>query len=373
VEVQTSKKEVIFYWGAATSAHQVEGNARNDWSDFEREHHLMPSGLASDHYHRFRDDFEIAKNLGHNAHRFSIEWSRVEPREGEFDELEIQHYRDVVAALRERGLEPFVTLWHWTVPLWFRDQGGWTNGRAPAQFARFAARIAEALPDVRFWITLNEPNVYTAHGYLRGNWPPGKRMALGQYWRANRMLAAAHKKAYALIKQKNKNAEVGITQNVIWFSRRGNFLKDFFFNHYFVRLVRGTQDFVGVNYYFSDRKTKQYSDMGWPIDPEGFYQLLRAMARYQKPLYIFENGIADAKDDRRAEFIHGHIAAMQRAMHEGYDVRGYFYWSLLDNFEWDKGFGPRFGLVEVNYETQERHIRKSAWEFKRIIEGALRT
>ncbi|MEK7650043.1 MAG: family 1 glycosylhydrolase [Patescibacteria group bacterium] len=373
METQASKKDLVFYWGAATSSHQVEGNTRNDWSDFEREHHLMPSGLAADHYHRFRDDFEIAKNLGHNAHRFSIEWSRVEPREGEWDEREIQHYRDVVTSLREHGLEPFVTLWHWTVPLWFRDHGGWINSKAPLQFTRFAARMADALPDVKFWITLNEPNVYTAHGYLRGNWPPGKRIALGQYWRANHMLASAHKKAYVLIKQKNKHAEVGIAQNVIWFSRRSNFLKDFFFNHSFVRRIHRYQDFMGVNYYFSDRNLEHKSDVQWSIDPEGLYWILKDMIRYKKPLYIFENGIANATDDRRTQFIKDHVTMMQKAMREGIDVRGYFYWSLLDNFEWADGFWPRFGLVEINYETQERSIRKSAWEYKRIIESALRS
>ena len=361
----------MFYWGAATSSHQVEGNNHNDWTEFEHEHHLTPSGLASDHYYRFRDDFEIAKHLGHNAHRFSIEWSRIEPREGEWDEREIQHYRDVVAALRERGLEPFVTLWHFAIPLWFRDEGGWTSKRAPAQFARFAGRMADALPDVKFWITLNEPNVYTAHGYLRGNWPPGKKWAFMQYYRANRVLAAAHKKAYMCIKQKNKNAEVGITQNMIWFSHRGGWLKDFFFNRYFMRLVRGYQDFVGINYYFSDRKTKQYSDIGWSIDPKGLYYALEGTRRFKKPLYIFENGIADAKDDQRAEFIKDHVAMVQKFVREGGDVRGYFYWSLLDNFEWDKGFGPRFGLVEIDYETQERHVRKSALEYKQIIESTL--
>ncbi len=369
MERESSKKDITFYWGAATSSYQVEGGNHNDWSEFEREHHLTESGLASDHYHRFRDDFEIAKDLGHNAHRFSIEWSRIEPREGEFDEKEIQHYRDVVTALRERGLEPFVTLWHWTVPLWFRDQGGWTSKKAPGQFARLAGRMADALPDVRFWITLNEPNVYTAHGYLRGNWPPGKKWALMQYRTANRMLASAHKKARVVIRQKNKNAEVGITQNVIWFSRRGSWLKDFFFNHYFVRLIGGHQDFLGINYYFSDRGTGQYSDTSWSIDPEGLGHALNTMARYKKPIYIFENGIADAKDDKRGEFILSHVGSMKDAMHNGCDVRGYFYWSLIDNFEWDKGFGPRFGLVEINYETQERHVRKSALAYKQIIEG----
>lgn len=357
-----------FFWGAATSAHQVEGNNHNDWSEFERERGLEPSGAACDHYNRFREDFDIARDLGHNAHRFSIEWSRVEPEEGKFDEKEIGHYREVIHALRERNIEPFVTLWHWTIPLWLRDKGGWTWKKTPALFARFAERMVKEFPEVKYWVTLNEPNVYTGHGYWEGNWPPGIS-SLKKLLLANHRLIRGHTLAYKTIKKIHKEACVGITQNIIWFSRWENKPKDIIWNHLFIRTIKHFQDFIGVNYYFSDRNLENKTDVQWSIDPEGLYHVLKNMRRYKKPVYILENGIANSPDTKRADFIRDHVAAMQKAMQEGADVRGYFYWSLLDNFEWDKGFWPCFGLVEVDYKTMRRTVRKSALEYQKIIES----
>jgi beta-glucosidase len=365
VEAKTQK--VNFFWGAATSSHQVEGNNHNDWSEWERAHNLELSGVACDHYNRFREDFDIAKSLGHNTHRFSIEWSRVEPEEGKFDEREIQHYRDVIAALRERDIEPFVTLWHWTVPLWFRNIGGWANNKAPAYFARYAEKIISALPEVKFLITLNETNVCTGNGYWKGIWPPGKR-SLVRYIVSNHHLSQAHIAAYKIIKKLQPDAEVGIAHNMIYFTKFGASIKRYIYNFFFLNSIRAHQDFVGVNYYFSDRDTTEKSDMGWPIDPDGFYHVLKDAARYKKPIYVTENGIADADDSRRSKFIQDHVMAMQRAMAEGIDVRGYLHWSLLDNFEWAHGFKPRFGLVEINYRTMERKIRPSAFVYKGLIE-----
>jgi len=368
-----------FFWGAATSAHQVEGGNHNDWSEFEKTRGLEQSGRACDHYNRFREDFDIAKSLGHNAHRFSLEWSRIEPEEGKFDEREIQHYRDVIATLRERGLEPFVTLWHWTVPLWFRDKGGWAWKESPKYFARYVERVVTALGDptsngevgpplVKFWITLNETNVYTGHGYWNCNRPPGKRSLL-RYIVSNHHLSQAHIAVYIAIKKINPDAEVGVAHNMIYFTKFPVWPKNFIYNHFFLRSIKKFQDFVGINYYLSDRIMKEKTDMGWSIDPDGFYHVLKDAARYKKPIYVTENGIADTKDEKRAAFIKDHVEAMQKAMREGTDVRGYFYWSLLDNFEWDKGFAPRFGLVEMDYETLERKVRPSAKEYQKIIEN----
>ncbi|OGZ50784.1 MAG: hypothetical protein A3F26_00070 [Candidatus Ryanbacteria bacterium RIFCSPHIGHO2_12_FULL_47_12b] len=368
-----------FFWGAATSAHQVEGGNHNDWSEFEKTRGLEQSGRACDHYNRFREDFDIAKSLGHNAHRFSLEWSRIEPEEGKFDEREIQHYRDVIATLRERGLEPFVTLWHWTVPLWFRDCGGWTLKESPKYFSRYVEKVVSALGDptsngevgsplVKFWITLNETNVYTGHGYWKGDWPPGER-SLVRYIVSNHHLSQAHIAAYKIIKSANPGSEIGIAHNMIYFTRVPARLKNYIYNHFFLHSIKKYQDFTGINYYFSDRDMKEKTDMGWSIDPDGFYHVLKDAARYKKPIYVTENGIADTKDEKRAAFIKDHVEAMQKAMREGTDVRGYFYWSLLDNFEWDKGFAPRFGLVEMDYETLERKVRPSAKEYQKIIEN----
>lgn len=404
-----------FLWGAATSAHQVEGNNHNDWTEWEienaprlaslaqgkqwpdfilkkypnplqKENYI--SGRACDHYNRFREDFEIAKSLGHNAHRFSIEWSRVEPEEGKFDEKEIEHYRQVILALRERNIEPFITLWHWTLPLWVAKQGGWENEKIIDNFIIYIEKIVDSIGgNIKFWIPLNEPTVFIGHGYVMGTFPPQVK----SYWRANTVLKnliSAHKKSYALIHQKlGNNVLVGNAYNFHWHRPARSWhpldylcawIMDYIRDERPLKLGRGYEDFIGVNYYSCDRikfvfwggkfgiidiqnPIRETSDVGWSIAPEGIYHVLKKICRYAKPIYITENGIADAKDTRRAAFIHEHKIWMRKAMQEGTDVRGYFYWSLLDNFEWDKGFWPRFGLVEVDYLTMQRTIRQSAW------------
>ena len=191
-----------FYWGAATSAHQVGGGNYNDWTGYEKQsakrkaqsakqkewpdfilkNYPNPlqeenyiSGRACDHYNRFREDFDIAKSLGHNAHRFSIEWSRIEPEEGKFNEKEIEHYHEVIKALREREMEPFITLWHWTLPLWVAKKGGWASGHTVGNFVRYSERIAKEFQgEVKFWITLNEPSLWSGNAYLLGLLPPHK-------------------------------------------------------------------------------------------------------------------------------------------------------------------------------------------------------
>jgi len=386
-----------FFWGAATSAHQAEGSNRNDWTEWERENarrlteeakkkqwsdfilqnYPNPlqeenyiSGRACDHYNRFREDFDIARSLGHNAHRFSIEWSRIEPEEGKFDEREIEHYREVIRALRERGIEPFVTLWHWTLPSWVRDRGGWENKDTIRLFVRYCRRIVEAFSgDIKFWITLNEPNVYASHGYLKADWPPQKRSVVS-YLRVMKNLAAAHRAAYQELKRAFPDVQVGIAQSVIYFSGLFSIVPSHFWNIWFLNKICSAQDFVGVNYYFSNRKQGERSDVDSPIDPRGLYYMAKQLGRYHAPLFITENGIADARDEKRAHFIREHLQWLAKAMAEGVDVRGYFYWSLLDNFEWASGFWPRFGLVEVDYRTMERRIRQSAWEYKKIVEGS---
>jgi beta-glucosidase len=384
-----------FLWGAATSSHQVEGGNQNDWSEWEKKNAMrlskesggtyLPgnyiSGRACDHYNRYEEDFDIAKKLGHNAHRFSIEWSRVEPEEGRFDEKEIEHYRTVLRALRERGMEPFVTLWHWTLPLWVRDKGGVTSKQFPQLFTRYAERMAQEFTnDVTFWITINEPLIFTTNAYLRGIWPPQKRNGFF-YARALRNLIAAHKAAYGVVKKQNAGAQIGIAKNNVYFA--GGVMRhaaNWWWNGYFLNKINNTLDFVGLNYYFHNRikgfrfnqnEQKIVSDLGWEVYPEGIYHVLLDIKKYNKPVYITENGVADANDALRADFIKKHLQWIRKAIAEGVDARGYFYWSLLDNFEWDKGFWPRFGLVEVDYKTMERRIRASAWEYKKIIEKGI--
>ena len=377
-----------FLWGAATSAHQVEGNNKNDWTEWESSpqrvadlvgRNLNPgdyiSGEACDHYRRFRSDFDIAKSLGHNAHRFSIEWSRIEPEEGKFNEHEIEHYREVVKALRERGIEPFVTLWHWTLPLWVRDRGGWESPDIAARFALYCKRVAEEFrQDIKFWAVLNEPQYWLWRAYFQGDFPPHKRNFFAAA-RVHQHLVQAHKAAYRALKAVNQDFSVGVVESTGWFEPHvARFFLQGIRNFLFPSRVRGNFDFFGLNYYrretlFGKHGAGSISDIGWDIYPDGFYAIAKeCYRRFKKPIIVTENGIADANDTKRAAYIRDHILAMRKAMQEGVDVRGYLHWSLLDNFEWDSGFGPRFGLVEVDYKTQERKIRASALEYKKIIE-----
>jgi len=378
-----------FLWGSATSAHQVEGGNFNDWSEWEKANaerlakesgaRFSPknyiSGAATDHYNRFSDDFNIAQALNQNAHRFSIEWSRIEPEEGKFNESEIEHYRNVISALRDRGIEPFVTLWHWTLPLWVRDIGGFENKKTIEYFKRYVEKITSELSDIKFWITINEPIVYSWNSYKKGEWPPNKQNFLSTL-NVIQNLITAHRSAYNIIHSVNSRSQVGIAKNNMdydihkIFGLIVNFHRSLFWNHYFLKKIKKHQDFIGLNYYFhkhlSFNKEKEISDLGWEIYPEGIYHVLKDLKRYKKPIYITENGLADARDINREKFIKEHLRWVHRAITEGVDVKGYFYWSLLDNFEWDKGFWPKFGLVQVNYKTLERTIRPSAHEYAKI-------
>jgi len=382
-----------FLWGAATASHQVEGNNYNDWSEWEksqkRTDYLRSEGLvekyglenfisgrACDHYNRFQEDFKIAKKLGHNATRFSIEWSRIEPEEGKFNEKEIEHYKKVITTLKEIGIEPFVTLWHWPIPIWLRNKGGWQYGKIPDYFARYTEKIVNAFgSDVKFWITLNEPEIYARYSYLSGVWPPQKKNLIS-YLLVIHNLIRAHRKAYKIIKKLNQSAQIGIAKNNTYFEAYQNKLInrvlkkniDWWRNFYFLNRIKNHQDFIGLNHYlhnrinygFNKNENEKVSDMRRELYPEAIYYVLMDLKRYNKPIYITENGLADAGDQKRGWFILETLKNVSRAIGEGVDVKGYLHWSLMDNFEWDNGFWPRFGLLEIDYKTLERKVRPSA-------------
>jgi beta-glucosidase len=393
-----------FLWGAATSSHQVEGNNSNhDWWRWEKKTGLKDaSGQACRHYELFRQDFDLAKALGHNTHRFSIEWSRIEPREGEFSAQELNHYVDVVIALRERGLIPVVTLHHFTNPVWFADMGGWKHRHACRYFLRYAEKVVDALSDkVHFWMTINEPLVYVFNSYMAGVWPPQGTSLLGAACVTDHM-AAAHIRAHRLIhdiyRKKGLPAPaVSIAKNLRAFQAcRGTlknkcaaYLRNRTFNFDFLdRLSRQRSlDYIGVNYYtrdladvrgwtprhFAQDLCDQGHDplpknsLGWDIYPEGLYTLLVGLdKRYHLPVLISENGICTEDDGQRWEYIRQHLLKVHDAMAAGVKVWGYLYWSLIDNFEWDKSFGPRFGLIEIDYASYERRIRESARKFAAV-------
>lgn len=395
-----------FLWGAATSAHQVEGdNIHNDWWLAEQMGALKEaSGKACRHYELYREDFALAKELNHNCHRFSIEWSRIEPREGEFDASQIKHYREVIADLIARGIEPVVTLHHFTNPAWFSQKGGWLRFRLQKYFLRFVEKIVnEFARQVKFWITINEPLVYSSHAYLLAAWPP-KEQSLFKTAKVTLNLAQAHIKAYRVIHKiyREKGLPkpmVSIAANLQAFqlcrstlrNKISVYLRHKLYNLYFIEELRRkkTLDYIGINYYGRNLvcvtswglrhlllETCKYNhhplrknSLGWDIYPEGLYKLLSALKKYNLPVMITENGICTEDDDLRWDYIAEHLAWMHKAMQEGARVLGYIYWSLIDNFEWDKGFTPRFGLVDINYRDLKRTIRPSARKLAEVFKS----
>ena len=370
-----------FLWGSATASYQVEGGIENnDWAEGARDGRVPTCGRATDHYNRFESDFDIVKSLGQNVHRFSIEWARIEPEEGKFDEEEIEHYIKVLHALKVRGLEPFVTLWHFTLPIWFSKKGGFQNKDAPEMFARYCEYVVSRLGNkAKYWMTMNEPLVWASGGYRTGKWPPFKKN-LYYFVTVQSALARSHILAYKRIKKIFPNIQIGIAKHNIHFASNGywwaNIVSGFmnwFWNERFLNRIRGYQDFIGLNHYFYKKFGKKVNlpqtDMGWDIYPEAIYGCLIGLKKYNLPVYVTESGLADAKDDRRANYIKDYISNVEKAIKEGVDVRGYFYWSLLDNYEWAFGFKERFGLVEVDYGTLERKIRPSAFIYKKIAES----
>ncbi len=394
-----------FYWGAASASYQVEGGIENtDWAKAAREGRVPPCGRACDHYHRYEADFDIAKSLGHNAHRFSIEWARIEPEEGKWNLEEVEHYRKVIHALKARGLRPYTTLWHFTLPLWFSESGGFERRDSPQVFARYARFIAEQLGDDLEGIsTMNEPMVAASNGWLRGSWPPFKRFALTDmvsitnsgrsyesraekglrplflYFRVAKNLALAHNAAYRAIKEVSPDQDVSVVKHVIRFDANWNpfnklkaTIANYFWTYRFMDRVYRQCDSIGLNYYFytqfGDTRQWRKTDMDWNFAPEKIYDCLMMLKRYRKPLFVSESGVADAKDAMRAEYIEKQVAGTWRALQDGADVRGHIYWSLMDNYEWALGFEKRFGLIEIDYETLERKVRPSAYVYKELIE-----
>ncbi len=401
-----------FLWGASTSAHQVEGGNHNQWSVWELENarslgtqaeyqygdlenwkdiekaaknpENYVSGRAADHYKQYKNDIAIAKKLNMNALRFSVEWSRIEPREGAWDVEAIDHYKSYVQELTRQGIEPVLTLFHFTLPVWFAERGGFEKRSNVRYFLRFAEKIlAELGSDITYVITINEPEVYAAESYLEGRWPPMVQSKL-KFHTVLTNLAHAHNRAARMIHQTSRRYKVSVAKNSNYIysgdtarlSVLSASVMQYIQDDYFLRKIRRYCDFLGVNYYFSQRvygyrihnPEQRVSDLGWDMSPADLEHTLERLAsKYKLPIIVTENGVADASDEKRQWWMTHTIAALQRALKAGVDVRGYLHWSLLDNFEWDKGKWPRFGLVEVNYETMERTIRPSGRRYGAMI------
>ena len=390
-----------FLWGAGTAAHQVEGDNRaNDWWAIEQAGQLpFASGDACRHYQLFEQDFDLARACGHNAHRFSIEWSRIEPRPGEWDRGALDHYRKVVQALRARGMEPLVTLHHFTNPAWFAAAGGWQARRNVARFGRYVETVADHLKDlVRWWITINEPTVYAKNGFVAGAWPPCRRHDWRAAWRVVRNMGRAHRLARDILRRHRPDAMVGFAHSAPFvdaraparpLDRAAAALRDLVLNRLPVRLMAGAFgrpfDFIGLNYYCrslvywrasgaaalfgrewlqdDQGAPRAFSDMGWEIYPAGLKRQLGRFARYGVPLLITENGIATEDEQQRTGFLRAHLRSLADALAAGLPVAGYCYWSLMDNYEWSLGTGPRFGLYATDFATQQRSPRPVAAYF----------
>ena len=391
-----------FLFGTATAATQIEGGCTtSDWHAFARRPGAIKHGdtpdVACDSWRRWPEDVALQRSLGMGAYRMSIEWARVEPRPREIDRSALDEYRRILGALRDAAIEPMVTLHHFTLPAWLADRGGVLADGFAERLAGLARIAVDAFSDLcRLWITVNEPNVLAVHSYLLGVWPPARKSAR-LAWEAQRRLLDAHDAAYRAIKDAlGDAAQVGVAHHLRAIQpERARSLRDRaaasmfrrVFNDSFASAAcdRGTQDFLGINYYsrdvvrFSLRHAGELfvsrgvppgapvSDLGWEIYPEGLDHVVRAWAlRSGLPVYVTENGIADARDEKRGRFIVDHLAELGRAIADGVDVRGYFHWSLLDNFEWAEGYEPRFGLVGVDYATGARRVRESARVYARI-------
>lgn len=411
-----------FLLGAATAAHQVEGN--NIHSDYWAQEHMKhtsfvePSGDAVDHYNRYEEDIRLMAEAGLNAYRFSIEWARIEPEEDKFDEAEVEHYRKVIRCCKENGIEPIVTLHHFTSPKWLISRGGWEADTTPGYFARYARYVMERLGDeLNYVCTINEANMgiqiaaisarYIAQMKARAaaaktdgtvqvginmekmmenmrvaametaeifGVPKAEIFVSGRTAHGDELVMEAHKAAKAAIKEAVPHVKVGITLSLHDIQEvpggEDNAAKEWAeeFTHY-LPAIEG-DDFLGVQNYTRSRigadgqlptpEGAELTQMDYEFYPEALEHVIRKVAKnFKGDLIVTENGIATTDDSRRTEFIHRALAGVQNCIADGIPVKGYCYWSLLDNFEWQKGYSMTFGLIAVDRTSQTRHPKES--------------
>ncbi|MGQ0603705.1 MAG: glycoside hydrolase family 1 protein [Anaerolineales bacterium] len=411
-----------FLFGAATSGYQVEGNStQTDFWQWEQQLGRIAQGHKSGNAcewweaGRWREDFDRAANDGHNAHRLSVEWSRVEPSAGRWDEAALDHYRDMVRGLRERGLMPLVTLHHFVNPLWLAERNAWETGEAISLFARFVDKVVRVLGEyIDFWATINEPNIYMYFGWINGVFPPGKK----NFFLATRVagnLLRAHAAAYRTIHAIQPHARVGLPIHFrpiapahpnfapdVWVARtqfnlfsslfsdaiRSGRLRQLLRPAISIPEAKGTQDYIGLNYYSADvarfdvtNPMELFGRRSFPdgaendgsglyaSHPPGLFESLKWAHRLKLPIYITENGIGGEEDGLRRRYLISHLRQAWRAVNFSWDVRGYFHWSLLDNFEWERGWTHRFGLYALDTSTQIRTPRPSARLYAEICQS----
>jgi beta-glucosidase len=398
-----------FLWGTATAAHQVEGNnTNNNWWQWEqipgKVRNGDTSGIACDWWGgKWKDDFDRAAETHQNAHRFSIEWSRIQPAPGRWDENAIDVYREMLIGLKARKMVPMVTLHHFSDPTWVVEQGGWENEKTVEDFIKFTRKVVKSFRDhVSLWVTINEPNVYLFGGYLHGGFPPGVN-SISRAYQAGVNLMKAHAGSYHAIHKLQPGALVGIAHNYrsIEPGHKSSLLEAFIaiqlkrnFHTFAYAAADGmfklvskreripgatnTQDFIGVNYYSRDAvafdircPNNLFGHLYYPTGsdlsgsgfianvPDGMFEALRWALHFNRPIYVTENGVEDAEDRIRPRYTIQHIHKVWRAVNFNWPVRGYFHWSLVDNFEWERGWSQRFGLWGLDVATQKRIRRRS--------------
>ena len=403
-----------FRWGTATAAHQIEGgNGNNDWWDWEHREGtpcVEPSGDACDSWHRWPEDVELCAGMGLDTYRFSLEWSRIEPEPSVFDDGAIGRYREILQHCHAIGLEPMVTLHHFSNPLWLVEKGDFNSDIVVEYFRRYTAKVVDTLGDlVPKWITINEPVTYAVMRYLTGDFPHTKR-GFGAFNEGIHNLLRTHAAAYHAIKERYPAALVSTADNMQvfeavpdgnvldrWWAKRVNWLyNDAWpaalhsgvfrspFGRHKVKGLAGTADFSGINYYtrfyvkfpppqgFVEREWGEgavVSDGNYgEVYPYGLYRMIKRVLPYGKPIYITENGVPDAADRIRPGFLLDHLRQVWHAISWCFPVMGYYHWSLVDNFEWERGWSQRFGLIALDPDTQERTWRPSARLYREICQ-----
>ncbi len=411
-----------FIFGIADSAYQTEGAEgpggvliENSWTVFEKQRKLTPAGKGCQRWTRFESDHELIKQSGFQEYRFSIEWSKVEPQKGVFNQEAIDHYKAVCQDLVKRGIKPIVMLFHHTWPCWFDQMAGFEKEKNVGCFVEYAQRMFKELsPWVKTWMTFNEPEGYAMQAYFRGEYPPAKK-DLALTGEVIKNMLKAHVRCYDACKKNDPESIVGFTkivQHIDPYSWRNpleakvSSSMDFLFNDAILNFfINGkfewsdggkawgmlgykktlycnskapqSLDFIGINYYTHTilkfpaasllapalRPGVVASDDKKAIYPEGLYRAIERCAALKKPIYITENGIADKNDIYRDMYIKQHLYAVKQALDDGFDVRGYHYWTLLDNFEWSKGYSECYGLYKVDRATQKRTMRQGSRQF----------
>lgn len=395
-------KEGRFFFGVANSAFQVEGQpAPSDWREWTyisgKIKDASNADRACEFWSRYEEDFDLARELGCNAFRLSLAWDRIETEEGKFDEAAVEHYARMLAALRDRGLEPFVTLHHFVLPAWLAARGGFLASNFEKAFVSYARFVVEKLRQSsakpKYWMTFNEPNVVARGAYLAGDWPPGIRDRMDLARQAIAAMARAHNETLKELSSHEILWGVAHHMRPFFVGDRNPlsylvaYMIDRIFNWNFLDLITGSRlsrrlDFIGLNYYgrLMIKMTKRppffevfegsgdKTDLGWEIYPSGLSIICgKIFKRYRLPIFITENGLADANDLKRSNFIREHFVEVQALRAQNVPIQGYFHWSLTDNFEWSEGLEPRFGLVGIDYQTQDRQKRKSFETYRELI------